>query len=535
MSTFIKVNGNWTAPFSLYKKEGENWIQLTESAFRNYLSHHSSFYGGHINNQGQHFLQIVGAVRITGESCSYSAIYDSNQNVTSAATWSIASGDTFATIDSQTGEITILSGASGSSVTIRALYSGVTAVKNITLTFEAGTTSETETEIITNDSGETTTTTTTTTTDSSGRIVTETEISVVDESGNSMGSQTSVVTENPDGSYTGQTMVYDENGDLTHTVTESETILTDESGTPIGSQTSVMTENPDGTYSGQTMVYDEEGNLEQSTTSSAVIVTDESGTPIGTQTNVLTENSDGSSTGQTRNYDENGTLTDGENTSGDTEGNVSTQNVEYDSEGTATVVGFDIDTSSNTGGTKDIEGNGIDTEFVPFKFANDGFVVHIKFRTVASEQPRPPITPDTEDSSTNYLYTVLGAKTAAKIGNIWPGFEISWAIAKNGTGTSGTLQIKRTFSGETSSAKYTFTSSDYSGDNIYDITFTYNPNITNKFIVYNNITETTIWSVNKKIQDNVDLDMTIGYSIDHNGDAIRHSNVQIYDFTVNKL
>ena len=135
-------------------------------------------------------------------------------------------------------------------------------------------------------------------------------------------------------------------------------------------------------------------------------------------------------------------MTDGENTSGDTEGNVSTQSVEYDSEGTATVVGFDIDTSSNTGGTKNIDGDGIDTEFIPCKFANEGFIVHIKFRTVASEQPRPPITPDTEDSSSNYLYTVLGAKTAAKVGGAWPGFEISWAIAKSGTGTSGQLQFK---------------------------------------------------------------------------------------------
>ena len=217
----------------------------------------------------------------------------------------------------------------------------------------------------------------------------------------------------------------------------------------------------------------------------------------------------------------------------DTTGNVNTQYVEFDANGEPTVVGYEIDTSASEGEGKEIEGNGINTEFVPFKFASEGFVLNIVFKSIASEQPNPPITPDTEDNGTNYLYTILGAKTTAKVGSIWPGFEIRWTIAKSNG--SAELQISRTLSGETSSTRTNFVSG-HDGNNVYDITITYDPSrSTNKFVVYNNITHANIQTSNKTIQSDLDLDLTIGYSTDHLGDPIRHSNVTVYDFSVQRL
>ena len=201
-------------------------------------------------------------------------------------------------------------------------------------------------------------------------------------------------------------------------------------------------------------------------------------------------------------------------------------------------MGYNIDTTASEGEGKEIEGNGINTEFVPFKFASQGFVMHFAFESRAEDQPRPPITADTEDNSNNYLYTVLGAKATAKVGNIWPGFEIRWSIPKTNPNYSDTtkciIQFCRTLSGETTTTRQNFTNA-YDANGVYDITVTYNPSANPKFVVRNNVTNANIMTSNNTLQSDLELDMTIGYSTDHNGDQIRHSNVIVHEFNVAKL
>ena len=508
MSNYVKLSGSWREISFVFKKVNGEWVQLTNpEEIYSYLTSQTFKYGRSVI---VHTLMIGGASNAVGSAMTYNAIYDGNL-VSNGVVWAVASGSSYATID-QNGELTILQGASESPVTITAVYEGVTATKNIYATYEEGTTSvvETATETQTNESGQTitTTTTTTTTTDGEGNTtVTETTTQIIENEDGSLSSVDQETTETPDGTVT----------------TNTSTTNYDESGNTTSTQTSEVVENPDGSSSSNTVTvnYDESGNT------------------TGSQTNQTIGNADGSYGSNTTNYDGEGNPTDTTNQSGDTAGNVDTQQVEYNESGTPVVTSYEIDTTGSNGEGKEIEGNGVNTEFVPFKFSSEGFVIDFDFESTAEGQPRPPIAADTEDTGTNYLYTVLGAKTTMKVGNIWPGFEIRWVIPKSGSfdynDTSKCfVQICRTFSGETSTSRANFTSA-HCANNVYHLTFIYDPLDSNKFKARNNVTNSNIMSVNKSLQDNVELDLTIGYSTDHNGNQIRHSSLIVHDFSVAKL
>lgn len=470
-----KIGSSWREITAAYKKENGQWVVLSDGEMEAYFNGNVAFYDHHESSLVVHTLMVGGTSNAVGENCTYTAIYDGS--VVSGVAWSIASGSIFCTI-SQNGELTILPGASEADVIVQVTYNGLSATKSITATYETGTTSETETEtsVETNDSGQTitTTTTTTTTTDESGNTtVTETVTQIVENEDGSLSSIEQETTEGSDGTVTSNTTTvnYNENGEIT------------------GSQAQETIENPDG--------------------SNASSVT---------------------------NYNEEGLPTDTTNQSGDTAGNIDTQQVEYDESGTPVVTSYEIDTTASNGEGKEIEGNGVNTEFVPFKFASEGFVINFDFESTAEGQPRPPITEDTEDTGTNYLYTVLGAKSTAKVGNIWPGFEIRWTVPKsnNPDYSKCSIQFNRTFSGETSTTRSDFTSG-HCVNNVYHLTVIYNPLENTKFIVRSNVSNSSISTTNKSLQDDVDLDLTIGYSTDHNGNEIRHSNLIVHDFSVVKL
>ena len=84
-------------------------------------------------------LTISGSSTVTGQSSQYTISYtpvDANQL---GVTWSITTGGTYATIDTNTGLLTILSGASASAVVIKATSTAdtsVSATKSITVTYE---------------------------------------------------------------------------------------------------------------------------------------------------------------------------------------------------------------------------------------------------------------------------------------------------------------------------------------------------------------------------------------------------------------
>ena len=414
-----------------------------------------------------HTFAISGLSTITGETAEYLALYD---NASVSATWLITAGNQYATISN--GEITILSGANNSSVTIQASYNGLTATKTITITYESGTSYTTETETETTVDPQTgatteTTTTTVTTTDGQGNTTTST---VVTET-----------TTNQDGS---------------SSTTEAETI-----------------NNSDGS----------------STSSSTTTNYDENGDVTGSTTNTTNVASDGSSNSSTTNYDENGDPTDTENVLTDVEGNVDTQDIVYDENGDPTVTAYTIDTTNNPDGGKDITGDGVNTGFYPFD-GSDGFELHIRFRSVKTEQPNPPIVTDTEDTGANYHFTILCSKSPFQP---WPGFHIRWTLNKNNYSSGNIVFGYKASTGSSTNRNLAISKNN----NVYDYTIAYDPLLKkypSKFRCQDNLNGAATISLNVNFEE-LNYGFTLGYNINQQGQPYRYSNVEIYEFTINKL
>ena len=367
-------------------------------------------------------LAIEGALSVSAETCQYRAIGSNVSDVTTAATWSIVSGSEYATINSNNGEVTILTGASESQVTIQAVYETLTATTTVTLTYLSGSTSETTTEIITDESGNTTTVTT-------------------------------IVTENEDGS-------------------SSETVQT--------------------------------------------VITDESGNTVGSSESNTNTNADGSYTGNTVNYDANGDPVDGVNVSGDTDSNVSTQTVEFDETGGTVVTGYDIDTSENPEGVKEINGEEVNTEFYAFDTTH-AFELMLHFYYDPAKQNVKQA-------------TVLNAKKTAGASGPWPGFD----LRRNGETVN--LQYGVQFS----SGNQTRNNITMNADHIFKIKVNYDPTVTNgnTFVMYDMINNRNIFTGTGKFKDDESLKyikITIGCSLDENEQPERRAVMDVYDFYVKRV
>jgi len=527
-------------------------------------------------------LSIEGADTMSGTSGNLIALYNSTIVV---PTWSITSGSQYAEIY-PTGQISIMDSGQ---ITVSATYDGYTATKVITLVYDEnssaytdvdpdtgavtttettttvdpetgatietttstttntdGSTSETSTETTTNTDGSTTTTETTTNSDGSssssttsvssadsdGAVTTETSTTTNNADGTSTETNSTTV-ENEDGSSTStsSTVNYDENGNETSSSSSTVNVSSADSDGAVTTETSTTTNNADGTSSESTstLVENEDGS---SSSQSQTVNYDENGDTTGSTTNETNVNSDGSSQSSTTNYDASGDPTDTTNVGTDTTGNVDTQNIEYDEEGNQTVTGYDINTEASEGEGKEISGDGVNTEFVPFDDQGSGFICHIRFKTVQSEQPRPPLVEDIDDSGTNYLYNVMSAKSPTKIGNYYPGFDIRWAISKTNA-SSGVIQFRYA----PANSGNTQTNLTPYGDNEYDITVTYDPHK-----LYNNykLRVTSALGSIQTIQadkefSTLNMDFTIGCALSSQGTPYRHANVTIYEFTITKL
>ena len=521
---------------------------------------------------------------MTGTSGNVIAIYNSE---VINPTWSITSGNQYATID-QDGDIEILNSGE---ITVQAVYNNYTVTRTITLVYDSnsssqtqvdpdtgaitttetttttdpetgattetststttnadGSTSETSSETTTNLDGSTTTTETTTNSDGSsssstvsvssadsdGSVTTETNTTVTNSDGTSTESSSTLV-ENEDGSSssTSSTTNYDENGDETSSTESTTTVSAPDPETgSVTTQDSTTTTNADGTSSESTstLVENTDGS---SSSQSETTHYDENGDTTGSTTNQTTNNADGSSASTTTNYDAGGDPTDTTNVDTDTSGNIDTQNIEYDEQGNQTVVGYDINTDASEGDGKEITGNGVNTEFVPFDSDNNGFICHIRFKTVKSEQPRPPLVEDTDDSGSNWLYNIMSAKAPAKINNCYPGFDIRWSISKSNA-NSGNIQFRYAPVGETSTTSKTLTPD---ANNVYDITVTYDPHKTvmpYKLTVTSALGSLATIQVDKEFSA-LNMDFTLGYATSSQGQPYRHAAVTIYEFSIVKL
>ena len=377
-------------------------------------------------------LEIKGASNISAETCMYSAWYNSATDVTTSATWSVVSGSQYATINPSSGLITILNVANESDVTIQASYSGLTATKEITLTYVNGSSSETTTEAIVDAEGNVTTIVTTVTT-------------------NEDGSSSEVI----------------------------ESVVVDESGNTIGSTSSNKEINSDGSYEGTTINYDSEGN------------------PIN-----------------------------GDNVTGDTDGNVSTQNVKYDESGNTVVTGYDIDTSGNPDGAKEFRADGVNTEYYALD-VTQGFVMDIHFTIDFTNQP-----PNQNDNHHN----IINSKRATP--EPWYGFQVRQSS------TNKYIQLGTQFStGSNANTTITTTNANkYNGSsNIYEynLHIVYDPTAsTNNFTCDELIGDAFHYTSNNTFPDIEDLKYiktTIGCALDANGDPFRLSNINVFNFSIRKL
>ena len=254
MGSYLKVDGQWIPTAVIYVKESGAWTVYSQASLETYVSGQSLSFGGYIDGE-THTLSVIGVHTMTGETYSFSALYDNRTVVTSACTWSVVSGGSYANMISA-GTIGISTAATGESVTVYAEYEGLSAATSILVTYQTGITASTETEIVTDESGNTTTTTTTTTENEDGSSTVEESTVITDESGNTIGSQETTQNNNADGSYESTSTTYDENGDPTSTTNASgdtdgnintQAIEYNESGDPVVTAYTIDTsDNPDG-------------------------------------------------------------------------------------------------------------------------------------------------------------------------------------------------------------------------------------------------------------------------------------------------
>ena len=217
---------------------------------------------------------------------------------------------------------------------------------------------------------------------------------------------------------------------------------------------------------------------------------------------------------------ENRTPTENTNTAGDTEGNVNTQEIEYDSEGNSAVTSYDIDTSGSDSG-KIYNGDGVNTEYYAFDMTH-GFVMNIHFYINFSQQPA--------GQNQNH-HNILAMKRNDP--SPWYGFQFRQTSTNKyitlGTQFATGSNTNTNITGQTTASANTVE---------YDLTITYTPSAsTDAFVCYNNLTSANVYKSNNKFPDIDDLKylkVTIGYAMDPNGDPYRYSNITILNFNISR-
>ena len=289
--------------------------------------------------------------------------------------------------------------------------------------------------------------------------------------------------------------------------TSSETV-TDESG----NTTIVIT----------TVTTNEDGSSSEHTKS---VAKDSGGTVIGTTEIDKDINEDGSYTSTETNYDANGNPVDGSNASGDTDGNVSTQEVVYDESGNTIVTGYDIDTSGNPQGVKNFNNDGVNTEYYAFDLTQ-GFVMDIHFTIDFNNQP-----PNQHQNHHN----IINSKRAEP--EPWYGFQIRQSSTNKyiqlGTQFSTGSNLNQTIS-TTNANKYNGSSNVYE----YNIHIVYDPTATTNKFTCDELIGGYNYTANNTFPDIDDLKYiktTVGCALDANGEPFRFSNIDVFYFSIKKL
>ena len=232
---YLKKNSSFSEVNGFFIKTNGVWGGVSQEQFLTYLGQTVTIFGGAVTSVR---FEIAAPSMLTAETCQCLALYNDSA-ISSGVVWSIASGSTYASIDS-TGLLTINSAANASEIVITAAYANRTASHTLVATYRSGSNSETTTEIVVDEDGNSTTVTTTVTENEDGSSYVEKSSVIMDDSGNTIGSSESTTTNNSDGSMTSQTVNYNADGEPVD-------------GTNVSGDTS-------GNVSTQSVEYDESGN-----------------------------------------------------------------------------------------------------------------------------------------------------------------------------------------------------------------------------------------------------------------------------------
>lgn len=249
---------------------------------------------------------------------------------------------------------------------------------------------------------------------------------------------------------------------------------------------------------------------------------DENGNATTVATTV-TQNSDGTTSTEksTVLYNKWGYPVEKENENTDTEGNVSTQEIEYDQNGNEVVTGYSIDTSNGTDGSKTFNKDGVNTDYYAFDLTH-GFICNINFLIDFTKQPTG------QNENHHNILTMKRANPSP-----WYGFQLRHSNTNKsiilGTQFSTGSNTNTTISGNTTSTENLYE---------YNLRITYSPSAsTNKFVCRNMLTNKNVYTSNLTFPD-IDelkyLKVTIGYALDPNGNPYRYSNIDIINFDITR-
>lgn len=153
MSTvYVKTNSQYSVVGTFYRKNNNVWGTISEQEFLSYLSDRVFVY----NNMQILRFEIAAPNTVASETCQCAALLN-DSTITTGISWSIISGSTYALIDNS-GLLSIQNTADNSDIIIGASYLGLSTTHNMNVTYRAGSTAETTTEVVVDESGNSTTT-----------------------------------------------------------------------------------------------------------------------------------------------------------------------------------------------------------------------------------------------------------------------------------------------------------------------------------------------------------------------------------------
>ena len=221
--------------------------------------------------------------------------------------------------------------------------------------------------------------------------------------------------------------------------------------------------------------------------------------------------------------DNNGDITGKENTTQDLDGNKQTQTISVDENGDETVTGYNIDTTNSSTGYKNFNNDGVNTEYYAFDITH-GFILDIHFTIDFTAQP-----PNQNDNHHN----IINSKRATP--EPWYGFQIRQS-STNKVVTLGTLFR----SGSNLNQNVTVTNANKLSTNVYEYNFhiVYDPTLASDNFVCNELIGGFNYTATNTFPDIDDLKYiktTVGCALDQNGEPFRFSNINVFNFSIQKL